>query len=79
LSEALSVAEARFRSLSCDRTDLQLEPTEDDIAALHAEGYLGEVINELQSLQQSETAEAARDALAILAGLLKDKRTEEAQ
>lgn len=79
LSEALSVAEARFRSLSCDRTRLQLTPTEEDMAALHADGYVGEVIEELRSQQQGDSAESARDALAILAGLLRNRDGESPQ
>lgn len=76
LINALSVAEARFRSIRCDRSGLQLEPTDDDIAALKADGYVGEVIEDLRARQQDDNAEAARDALAILAGLLKDRKQE---
>ncbi len=73
LTEALSIAEARYRSVSCDRASLQLEPTDEDIAALHADGYLGEAINDLRALQSGENQTGARDALAILARLLKDR------
>ncbi|KPP97200.1 DNA repair exonuclease [Marinobacter sp. HL-58] len=76
LVNALSVAEARFRSIQCDRSELQLAPTDDDIAALKADGYVGEVIEQLRTRQQDDNAEAARDALAILAGLLKDRKQE---
>ena len=76
LINTLSVAEARFRSIQCDRSGLQLEPTDDDIATLKADGYVGEVIEHLRSLQHADKAEAARDALAILAGLLKDRKQE---
>ena len=83
LTDALSIAEARYRSVTCDRTGLQLEPTDDDIAALHTDGYLGEVVQELRESQQAadktDDAEVARDALAILASLLKLKDTEVAQ
>lgn len=83
LTNALSVAEAKYRSVTCDRAGLQLEPTEDDIAALHADGYLGEVVQELREGQQAVNAdgdaEVARDALAILAGLLTSNDTEVAQ
>lgn len=83
LTEALSVAEARYRSVTCDRTRLQLEPTEEDIAALHADGYLGEVVQELQEKQQITDSESdtdiAKDALTILASLLQPKDTEVAQ
>ena len=76
LIDALSVAEARFRSIQCDRSRLQLEPTDEDIAALKADGYVGEVIEHLRNPQKDDDAEAARDALAILAGLLKDRKRE---
>ncbi|OHY82954.1 DNA repair exonuclease [Marinobacter sp. AC-23] len=80
LTEALSIAEAKYRSVTCDRTGLQLEPTEDDIVALHADGYLGEVVQELREAQQTAGSggdtEVARDALAILAGLLTQQDTE---
>ncbi|NMT63520.1 metallophosphoesterase family protein [Marinobacter orientalis] len=76
LINALSVAEARFRSIQCDRSGLQLEPTDDDIAALKADGYVGEVIEHLRTQQQNDDAEAARDALAVLAGLLKERKQE---
>lgn len=83
LTEALSIAEAKYRSVTCDRTGLQLEPTEDDIVALHADGYLGEVVQELREAQQTAGSggdtEVARDALAILAGLLTQQDTEVAQ
>ncbi|MBU2873970.1 metallophosphoesterase family protein [Marinobacter salexigens] len=83
LTEALSIAEARYRSVTCDRSGLQLEPTEEDIAELHADGYLGEVVQELRESQQAteedEAATVARDALGILAGLLKSKDAEVAQ
>lgn len=83
LTDALSIAEARYRSVTWDRTGLQLEPTDDDIAALHADGYLGDVVRELRESQQSadntDAAGTARDALAILAGLLKPMDAEVAQ
>ncbi|MEX0605974.1 MAG: DNA repair exonuclease [Marinobacter sp.] len=73
LTEALSIAGARYRSVSCDRAGLQLEPTDEDIAALHADGYLGEAINDLRALQRDESQTEARDALGILARLLKNR------
>ncbi len=55
LSHGISLAEARFRSVCCDRSGLQLEPTEEDIAALHADGYLGEAIEELRLRQGAKS------------------------
>lgn len=76
LLQALSVAEAKHRSVQCDRSGLSLQPTDDDIAALNADGYLGDVITELREQQASDDearALPARDALAILTGLLMDR------
>lgn len=79
LVHTLSVAEARFRSIRCDRSGLQLAPTEDDIAALQADGYVGEVIDDLRDQQAGDQGESARDALAILASVLKDQKQEAGQ
>ncbi|MBV6272809.1 DNA repair exonuclease [Alcaligenaceae bacterium CGII-47] len=79
LQQALSVVQGRCRSLQCDRVNLRLIPTHEDIAALHADGYLGEVIEELQAQQQGDQAETAREALVILAGLLRERQMLEAQ
>lgn len=76
LLQALSEAEARHRSLQWDFSRLRLQPTEDDIAALQADGYLGEVIQELRDMPQDADNTTARDALAVLAGLLRERHTE---
>ncbi|WP_414433215.1 metallophosphoesterase family protein [Alcanivorax sp. IL2] len=76
LERALSVAEARFRSLGYDLSGLSLQPTEDDIAALHADGYVGDVIAELRDQQEGEGGEVARDAMAILASMLLEKQAQ---
>jgi DNA repair exonuclease SbcCD nuclease subunit len=74
LTEALGRAEAAVRSLRHDLADLRLLPTKDDIAALHADGYLAEVIAELRDEQgdgrDAEQARVAREALAILCSAL---------
>jgi DNA repair exonuclease SbcCD nuclease subunit len=79
LNRALSEAEARFRSLLSDRSALKLTPTDEDIAALRADGYLGDVIEELREQQSGEDGELARDALAILASVLKAQTQEAAE
>lgn len=79
LLKALSVSEARFRSLRCERSGLQLAPTDEDIAALKADGYVGEVIENLRQRQESAQDDAARDGLAILAGLLREREQEAGQ
>jgi hypothetical protein len=52
--------------------DLRLEPTEEDIEALHADGYVGEVLQQLRDEQSGQEDERARDALVILARMLDD-------
>jgi hypothetical protein len=70
LQAALGPARARARALLVELSDLQLAPTADDVAALRADGYLGEVVAELHAGQTGASAEVARDALVLLAGLL---------
>ncbi|WP_347558655.1 DNA repair exonuclease [Robbsia sp. KACC 23696] len=73
LQQALDRAQGRARSVSADMRGLRLQPTPDDIAALRADGYLGEVIATLQDAQQDsdpQQAECAHDALILLAALL---------
>lgn len=82
LRQALAIAEARYRSVTCDRSGLQLAPTDADIDALCATGYLGETVEELRQRQQeagTEEAELARDALVILTHLLEPRGPEVAQ
>jgi hypothetical protein len=78
LEQALGAAEARARHLAVERSALQLAPTADDIAQLRADGYLGELINELREAQQQERADLppqlARTALALLASALAERR-----
>ncbi|WP_097462097.1 metallophosphoesterase family protein [Mangrovitalea sediminis] len=74
LDQALSVAQGVHRSVECDRSRLRLLPTEEDIAALHADGYLGEVVAALREKAMDDTG-AAREALVILAGLLRDRQS----
>ena len=76
LHQALGAAEARIRCLRCDLGALQLAPTPADIAALHADGYLGEVINELRDAT-GDDARRSQDALAILTGLLVERNSRE--
>jgi DNA repair exonuclease SbcCD nuclease subunit len=72
LRAALGEAEARVRCLRTDLGGLQLAPRAQDIAALHADGYLGEVIEELRDAG-GEDLRRAQDALAILTGLLAER------
>ncbi len=43
------------------------------MAALHADGYVGEVLAELRERQQGAEPEVAGHALALLAGLLDER------
>jgi len=72
LEAALGVAEGRVRCLRIDLSALQLAPTAADIASLHADGYLGEVITELRDARDQD-ARRAQDALAILTGMLSER------
>jgi DNA repair exonuclease SbcCD nuclease subunit len=77
LTDALGRAEAQARHLQVDRADLLLAPTDEDIAGLQADGYLGEVLVELRAAQQGADATAARtaaDALALLTAALTTRR-----
>ena len=77
LLEAIGQARGRARSLLADLSQLRFEPTTEDIAALKADGYLGEVVAELRAAQTGPAAEAAdiaRDSLALLAGILDERR-----
>ena len=74
LRDASAAAAAQVRALLWDDEALRLEPTDDDIAALDASGYVGEVLAVLRAEQTSGAADAevARDALLALARVLAD-------
>jgi DNA repair exonuclease SbcCD nuclease subunit len=74
VSRAISQTQARTRSLVVDLSELRILPTDDDLRALHADGYLGEVIADLRAQEEGGNAEVARDALALLAGILDETR-----
>jgi DNA repair exonuclease SbcCD nuclease subunit len=76
LRDAIAQGQGRARSLTADTSALRVEPTADDIDALAADGYVGEVIAELRAAQSGNAgdAETARDALVLLAGLLHERR-----
>lgn len=83
LQQAIGQTQGRARSLQADLATLRLEPTDADIDAIQADGYLGEVIEELRAGQNGAEADLveanlARDALALLAGILDDRRGEAA-
>ena len=72
LDQALSVVQGRCRSVQVHRSQLRLEPTDEDLAALRADGSVGDVVAQLRQQQAAadDAADTARDALVILAGLL---------
>ena len=74
IKAALSQAEARARSLSVDFDALRLLPTDEDILALNADGYLGDVIATLRDRQGGAQPQVATQALALLTTLLAERR-----
>lgn len=73
LTQLLSRVAGRHRSLDVRQDALRVLPTDADLAALQADGYVGEVIDTLKNRQQEQDDDTARDALVILAGLLRDQ------
>ncbi len=69
LQAALGTAEARVRSLDVDAQDLRMAPTDEDLAALQADGYVGELLAELRA-ESAAGADGAQAALALLATTL---------
>jgi DNA repair exonuclease SbcCD nuclease subunit len=73
MQAAIGRAEARARHLQADLSALRLVPTDEDIAGLHADGYLGELVAELRELQlgpDPAQGRTAQDALALLTAAL---------
>jgi DNA repair exonuclease SbcCD nuclease subunit len=73
LQRAIGQTRGLVRALLTDLSELSLLPTTDDIESLRADGYLGDVIAALRGQQAGPDGELARDALALLAGIL-DRR-----
>lgn len=71
LDAAISKAQAVARSVRVDMRGMRLSPSEADLAALHADGYVGELLNELRAAQ-TEQDDVTREALIVLAKLLRD-------
>lgn len=72
LSGALGTARAKARAVLWDAAALRLEPSEEDIQALHADGFVGEALQELREQQAGTDPELARDAILALAQILDD-------
>ncbi len=74
LQRALQQLQGKVRAMELDCESLRVEPSDDDLRQLHAEGYLAQTLEELRQLQQGEQSALARDALLILGGLLAETR-----
>lgn len=74
LQHAIEAARARVRALMSETQALSLQPTSEDLDALHADGYVGEVLQALREEQAGADGVRAREALVILAGLLDGQR-----
>ena len=72
LEIAVEKAKANARAMVWNDSDLSLNPTEADLQALHADGFIGEALYDLRLQQQGNHADAvlARTALLILARAL---------
>jgi DNA repair exonuclease SbcCD nuclease subunit len=73
LERHVGEAAARCRHLVADLDGLRLLPTDEDLAGLAADGYVGELLAELREESRSvepATAQRAQDALALLARAL---------
>jgi DNA repair exonuclease SbcCD nuclease subunit len=78
LQRAIEQTRGVVRALLLDHAELTLQPTAQDMEALHADGYLGDAIAALRGQQEGPEGEVARDALALLAGIL-DRRAGRAE
>lgn len=85
ITQAIGQAQGLARAFDVTTRELRIMPSEQDIAQLAADGYVGEVIQELReeqegpasSSQNDEHPHTARDALVILADLLAQGKPEE--
>ena len=74
IRQLVAVAQARARTLEADLAGIRLKPTDADIAALAADGYVGEVLAELRDRAQAGDA-AGAEALNLLAGILLERQS----
>ena len=73
---AVAQADGVARHVAVDSSGLKLAPTDEELADLQADGYVGEVLAELRQEASADTPQSpvAQEALAILAGLLSELR-----
>jgi DNA repair exonuclease SbcCD nuclease subunit len=74
IAEALGRVEAAVRAYRGSRDRLRLAPTDADVAELQADGYVGEVLEELRARQDQDAEGVAALALRLLAETLLDQR-----
>ncbi|MDB5912694.1 MAG: repair exonuclease [Ramlibacter sp.] len=72
LEAAIEAAERRAAAFVAQHTDLRLAPTEADLQALHADGFVGAALQELKAGLDGADPELARDALLQLARIQKE-------
>lgn len=75
LQGLIDATAARVRALRADLSALRVMPTDADVADLHADGYLAEVIDDLRARQGGEAGDVAQEALTLLAGLLMARKS----
>lgn len=68
----LGAAQGRIRAMRWDLGGLKLEPSQEDIDGLRADGYLSDVLDELRTEQSTANSPLAGDALVLLATTLRD-------
>lgn len=72
-------AQGRARALRADLTQLQILPSQEDIDALRADGYIADTIVQLRAEQETGSDPAlARDALVLLATTMRSVAAQEA-
>lgn len=73
LDDVIGRARARVHALRLDADALRLEPDEHDMSVLGANGYLAEVVAQLQTRQErEEDGDTAREALRLLVRLQRE-------
>ena len=77
LAAGIDAARARIRALALDDTGLRVAPTDDDIAALRADGYVADVLGDLRQRLDGNGDATARAALTLLADMLGAMRQDE--
>jgi DNA repair exonuclease SbcCD nuclease subunit len=77
LDQGIDTARASIRALAVDQAGLRVTPTDDDILALRADGYVGDVLQALRQRADTGGDETARAALVLLSDTLLSLRQDE--